>query len=265
MKVAVCIKGQPRNYKVGFDSINREIISKYDTDVFGHAWWDPQEVGKSYFHAPWALPSTIQPDLDKILPELYHFKKFTIEPTIIFPQNRIYEVSEGTKPNREKFIQILLSSYYSLKCVLTLMEEYEKENNIDYDWLFLTRYDIGIFSLPKLDTLDRDKIYTSNMHRGRKYIFSDCAIIFGKHKFVLKNMFEDFDKNYDRVMNLSIHDMEETGYDNELINTKALVGEPNIAFNFLFNGVLNNVIKHPEMMCNLIRDGHDPSINTYQI
>ena len=258
MKVAVCLRGQPRNFSAGFNSINRELISKYNADTFGHAWWDNTKIGQSYLHAPWAPPSNVQPFLDKVLPNLYKFKKFEIEPPIVYPQNKSYRVSESTKPNRQKFIQIILSLYYSQKRVLELLEEYEKENNIDYDWVFLTRYDVGIFKFPDLNSLDRDKIYVSNIHKNRPYIFNDVGILFGKHKYVLKTMFDDFDKNYECIIDLN-NEYKKKLNDKELLRTDFLSGESNFSYHFLFNGVIDKIIKYPDLMCNMIREGADPN------
>ncbi len=38
-KVALCLSGQPRFHSgKSYDSLKREIINKYDTDVFIHSW-----------------------------------------------------------------------------------------------------------------------------------------------------------------------------------------------------------------------------------
>lgn len=264
MKVAVCLKGQPRNYNVGFNSINKYFIQKYNADIFGHAWWDKNKVGQEYFHAPWATSNKIPDNLDIILPQLYKFKSFQIESDKQFEIKQQYKILPGIPQEHDRFIQILLSSYYSLKRVLELLENYEKENGFEYDWVFITRYDVGIFKfIEDLSKLDKDKIYVSPMHKRRPYIFNDCGYLMSNHRFVFKNMFDNFDYNYNKIINLAEDYKKEAHYDPELLRTTMLSGEGNIAFHFLFNGVLNKVVKHTDMDYNLIREGQDPNVQHY--
>ena len=44
MKVAVCISGQPRNYKKGFLEIKKWFLDKYDCDVYIHTWYDTKSI-----------------------------------------------------------------------------------------------------------------------------------------------------------------------------------------------------------------------------
>jgi hypothetical protein len=255
MKVAICLKGQPRNFIGGYNEIHREFISKYDTDVFGHCYWDPATAGKNYRVGPGAAPQVIPSGINKILPTLYKFKKFEYEPDKTFPITRHYNQYPVQEPDHDRIIQVMLNQYYSINRVLTLLEEYEKENNIEYDWVCLTRYDIlirRIFS--DLNKLDRDKIYVDNYHKGRPFIFNDNLLLMGKHRFFLKDAFEKFDKNYERMLNLTEEDKANMNYDPELLKTdKWNCGETVIAFHLLFKNLLKNVVKSNELDYVMIR------------
>jgi hypothetical protein len=257
MKIALCLQGQPRIYKQGYDFLNTHLLSKYDVDVFGHTWWSEKEVGQYYDSAPWAPHNyRIEEDLPKKLNDLYHFKLFKYEESKSLKPTKKYNV--GVPEQHDRIYDVLKSRYYSLKEVLTLLNDYENNNDINYEWTIISRYDIGIFSpLPDISSLNSDKIYLSDYHKGRKYIFNDNFWIFGKHKYIFKNLYDDFDKTYDMIQQLSTSEdlkpYENIVKNTELLNEKNLSGEIFMAFYLLFNGLLENVIQDPILNYNLIR------------
>ena len=38
MKIAVCISGQPRNFKKSYTSLKSNFLDKYNCDIFFHSW-----------------------------------------------------------------------------------------------------------------------------------------------------------------------------------------------------------------------------------
>ena len=55
MKVALCFYGQPRfiDNKIGYESHNEHIISKVDTDIYTHFWFDREQT--TFNTSDWAL------------------------------------------------------------------------------------------------------------------------------------------------------------------------------------------------------------------
>lgn len=45
MEIALCLFGQPRNYKLGFQNLDKHLISKYNVSTFAHCWWDKSMGG----------------------------------------------------------------------------------------------------------------------------------------------------------------------------------------------------------------------------
>jgi hypothetical protein len=246
MNIALCLQGQPRNWLQGYEHLNREIISKYDVDVYAHTWWSEEMVGTYYDSAPWAPKNyKVETDLINKIDSLYKFKQIIYESSKTFIPNRNYNISR----NHDEVFNSLNSRYYSCNKVLTLVEE----SAIEYDWLLISRFDIGIFSpMPDLHSLLQDKIYVSNYH-GSKYIFNDNLWLFGKkYHLLFKGLYTDLDYVYNLMQNLP------DKYSNQIRGTflegkKYLNGEEYISFFLLFNNAIDDVIQDSRFNYNLIR------------
>ena len=127
MKVALCLYGlvgsdQGKSYdKKGgtnkvlescFKSFKNHIIDKNKADVFFHTWDQKfeDELVKNYN------------------PKLYKTEK----------QKIFYD----TVPGPERRVQAHYSRWYSTKIVNHLKQKYEKENNFEYDFVILSRFDM---------------------------------------------------------------------------------------------------------------------------
>jgi len=61
-----------------------------------------------------------------------------------------------------------LSRWYSTKKVLELMSKYELDNNFEYDFVLLTRLDVGFFTDINFNKLDKDYFYVSHWNDPEK-------------------------------------------------------------------------------------------------
>ena len=152
MKLALCLHGlsygkndknkRPILFDLGMKFIKNEIIDKHDIDIFVHTW----NKGNK----------------DKIL-EHYKPKKYIIG-------------------DNKKILPRQKSSLYSYMMVNNLRKEYEIENNIKYDGIILTRFDLIIKINRRLDTYDMSKIYFPDNFKlskdlGRDYYINNCCIL----------------------------------------------------------------------------------------
>ena len=258
MKVALCLQGQPRNWKPTVGYMKSFILSKYDTDVFGHTWWDKSLIGKTYDVAPFAPHHKkyfIEENAVKEMTDAYNFKKFKTDVPRNFLDGKQYKV--GVPEKHDQIIDSLKSRYFSLKNVLTLAEEYEKENNISYDWVCVSRYDLAIRLMPHLLTLHPHKFYVEDyMHCGRKWIMNDNFMIFGKkHKFVYKTLYDDFDKNWEMIKD-SHKNMPQKYFniirETELEKCDVINGEEFMAFHLLFNDAIEDAVQTRELKIDVI-------------
>jgi len=253
MKVALCLQGQPRDVEMGSYHLKKKIIENYDTDIFGHTWWDKNLVGKPYSAAPFgAKEKKIEENAIDELHNIYKFTKFSYESPKNFITDKKYRVLVPEK--HDLIIDSLFSRYYSLKQVLTLLEQYEKETNVKYEWIFISRYDIWIEFLPNLILLNPTKIYVEDwLHSGRKFIFNDNLwVICRKHRFIFKSLFDNIDKNYEMILNKPLEYLPIIK-NTELEHCTTFNGEEFMAFHLLFNDALEDVIQDKRLKYNPVR------------
>ena len=132
MKVAVCISGQPRNYKKGFSELKKWFLDKYDCDVYIHTWYDTKaifETGHDYLEKK--TYSFTHEDYSNIL-ELYKPKAYEFQKPIVFDGTGIV----GTHCKYR--LDNLLSAAYSIHTCYNLV----KESGIEYDYVIRYRFDL---------------------------------------------------------------------------------------------------------------------------
>jgi len=158
MKIAVCISGQPRNYKKGYHELKKWFLDKYDCDVYIHTWEETEPIiGSTH---PFAISKNYQftkEDYSKIL-ELYKPKDYEFQLPIPFDGTGVKGEVLGYKLND------LLSAGYSRQACYNLVEDSE----IKYDLVIRTRFDLQFTDyispecllLKDLSLLDPNKLNT---------------------------------------------------------------------------------------------------------
>ena len=178
MKIALCISGQPRAYKKGYEDLKKYYLDKYDIDVFIHTWKDEIYKGTPFFEGDEEKKIyEYDEDMYSNLVKLYNPKSFLIN-------NQIKFVSQDTTGNMwRQSIQNSLSMWYSVHKTNELKINHEKINNIKYDYVIRTRTDIEFdlvlddFKNYKKDTITLHKWKTSSPQVN--YGYKDCFAIGG--------------------------------------------------------------------------------------
>jgi hypothetical protein len=159
MKIALCLSGQPRYLEDGYKNIHKNLLSKYDIDVFCHYWWDTSYVGKKFDFSPHASSRTgfWKENTQNIISELYHPILSYYEPQKQFDVSHLSGAFFA-----QQSPHILYSMWYSIFYANLLKTQYEVENNFIYDIVIRCRFDI-IFNTFTLDlySLDTNKIHIS--------------------------------------------------------------------------------------------------------
>tara|TARA_R100000152_G_C6773823_1_gene201344 strand:+ start:576 stop:1211 length:636 start_codon:yes stop_codon:yes gene_type:complete len=135
MKTAVCLMGlsagkNDKGDRVQFDSCNsiqKNIIKPYNADVFLHTWNESEEIKAQLLN-------------------MYSPKLYKTEPQIVF----------DTGKN-----QSIKSRWYSHREVLKLVSKYETENNFEYDYIFITRFDCDYYKNLDFARYNSSKLYVS--------------------------------------------------------------------------------------------------------
>lgn len=140
MKIAVCISGQPRAYAQGYEYMKRNLLDKYDCDIFIHTW-----KNKVY-------------NTDDVI-SLYKPKLHEVENPY---EDGIFDHLFPNTPNAKGWPPTAtVSMFYSMFKSLTLKAEYEMEVG-KYDWVVKTRFDYAINGVIPFEQLDRNRLYIPN-------------------------------------------------------------------------------------------------------
>jgi len=204
MKIALCLFGSigsifkpKRNLndnfldpEICFKSIKKNIIDKFDTDIFFHTWTS---------------------NYNNKLIKLYNPKDFKIDKPINFKPNLnkyslkyidCYDDIENLKDNNQDPKNAYLnlayrahSRWHSQAKVLDILEKYHKRKKVKYNFIIQTRFDLIINNLPSLKNLDTKKIYL--VKKGKKspnslydiFFISDLKIA-KKIKDIKKKLFD---------------------------------------------------------------------------
>lgn len=170
MRIALCLFGQPRSIQTGevFRSHRSQIIDKYQTDVFLHAWIDSSTTYQSVSEHSTRFTSGYCPiNAAELLLSTYKPRSYKFEPPRTFSARPDGVLASFRNPN----ISNILSQLYSIEQVATLVKESDVNS---YDLIIVTRFDM-VFEFPDLESLDPVHFYLMDNHPT----FPDLVFIFG--------------------------------------------------------------------------------------
>lgn len=212
MKVALLFYGQARHvsntpeYISVIDTVKYEVLSKYDTDVFGHVWWSGNN--ETYINSTWANISKVPtelPDSIEVLNSAYNPKILRNDPSRIFKYddeiadyyaNNINDAHHSWWTTGTVNHSNVLSQLYSISEGSKLVEKYSFENSIKYDVVVMTRYDSKLFNLPDLNMVDISKFYTASLNISGSLIDDNLLVFDAKYLEWSSNLFNDIQYVY---------------------------------------------------------------------
>jgi len=149
MKTALLISGLPRYIDQGFPSIRDAIIIPNNPDIFIHTWGNPGDQ-----------------DLRTKINDLFKPNMLTIEsPKIIHNTHMNLDrmmVSHGRSYQRDKFVEMVYSMWYSILQANLLKEHNRLEHNIHYDYVIRARFDITYTKAIDVQQYDSNIIHTTH-------------------------------------------------------------------------------------------------------
>jgi len=212
MIIAICLFGQPRDYKYGYTCItnfmNNNNNNKYD--FFFHCWIDDNI---EYETSPWREidnktlfienQNIVKNDINQLYkPISYLYEKpldknketYLIEMEYI-QQSIAYKNSIQSKKNN---IYNTISQIYSRNKVKDLFETYITNTKTNYDIVITTRFDGYCFpNNLDISNIQKNKIYASSFHIPR-YIIPDNFLIIPPEIYI--NLFNIY-KNIKNIIN----------------------------------------------------------------
>jgi len=186
IRIAACISGQPRSFEKGFEYINKNLLSKYDVDVFYHTWKkDKTDYAK--------LESLYKPKnsiVDDPLPDLSFETKYPRIPNSKFPA------------------YFTMSAFNSIYKASKIREKYESANNFKYDWVVRLRFDYALNATPDF-SLDNSKLYVPNCRMVIERDFCNDQFAFSSSDIITKycRTFLNIQKYYDEGVIMIGEDM----------------------------------------------------------
>jgi hypothetical protein len=177
MKIGIVLSGHLRSFRQTHESflnLKRELEKQGTVDVFCHTWDIEESVTASWWKEHNGEISSLPKANEKELIDHYIPKAYQIEPTRIFDEI----------PLKIKSIIPTLgisSMLYSQFRAFQLLREYSKINNISYDLLVKTRYDIGyeihpFFSTTITNAANADCLFIPNTNPYE--LTGACADVF---------------------------------------------------------------------------------------
>lgn len=238
--IALCLYGQPRDYKNGKKNIFTlfDGLQNFNVDVFINTW---SPKGSYYKVSPFRSidKSTIVVE-ENIINNLESFfmpEVITYQDPIIF-KKRTYKKSKLYKHTTSKImkknINNTLSQMYSKNVVLNAFLKYQQRTKKKYDYVVGSRFDFYNNFDTNIENFDSSKINISSLSLPRIFIRTDIVItdIHG-----LSNVYNAYE-NLDELINNEtlFKEMELIG-ENPVFNAEELT-----TMNYLYNCKnLNNV------------------------
>lgn len=177
MRIALCLfgltggnsdvggQGKKINPKNGFYHYNKNLLSQYEVDVFIHSWSVEFEKQIVDLYKPKGYKIESQNEFKKISLEAFGFKSINDLRAHEPYKTPFKKLSDKDAYN--KFDSLLWRSYsrwYSTKKSIDLKKDYELINNIKYDFVISSRFDIALLTKIDFKNLDSSKFYASKRH-----------------------------------------------------------------------------------------------------
>jgi hypothetical protein len=239
MKIALCFRGQHRNFEKCSISFLKNIIP-LGVDVYAHLWWHPDKVGENYNTVIEGCNKNyeIENNVIQRFEEIYHPKKLIWDKPILDVPDTLYTSHPTFKLSN--FVNVR-SCWLSLKKVLESIEE-------EYDWYILTRTDLDIIQFPDIQTLSDNRIYVGPEWPDLGYIHKDNLYIVPKmHIHIFRNLYDNYEQVYISHRNKDI--VEAVGYKSEWV----WAGEYTIRFHFAYHKMIHTLTRNNHLHTEIVR------------
>lgn len=150
MKIAVLLFGHLRDFEQCADSLNKNLLSRYDCDVFMHTW-DELDSKTYSWHEQRVNPVNVSTWIGEKIEELYHPIDYIVEHQEKWQDEQI--VKSAYTSNLSFSTAGMHFMFYSMNRANELRLAYQKKKNVIYDFIVVTRPDVEL-----LHALDVEKI-----------------------------------------------------------------------------------------------------------
>lgn len=191
MRTAMCISGQPRNVKQGYEFIKRNIIECNNPDVFIHTW---APTAKEEFINPInhsKVGDAVGADITDTILDLYKPVRFLFEKQIEFD-----EKDYNTRAYPGMKASWILSMWHSVKAANQLKIDVEVASKVNYDVVIRIRFDWAIKDQIIVQNLNTAEIIVSNDCPHRMGINDQFAVSSSKNMDVYSTVYDYIEEYY---------------------------------------------------------------------
>jgi hypothetical protein len=188
MKIALCLSGQARSFEAGYEYYKKNLLDRYDVDVFIHTWHD---------------------GLDSKLCEYFYLYK-PVATMIERPLIGDFDQRYSNTPNMEKHPpRYTVAMFYSMfkSCELKVTQEMTTKK--PYDWVIKSRSDYALNVQIPFEELDNNKLYIPNCRMVPERDFGNDQFAFGGSSVMNKRMsiYLNMNHYYDQGVQMIGEDM----------------------------------------------------------
>lgn len=150
MKIALCLSGQVRNaIQHTYPFLKDNLLDLNDVDVFLHTWSGHENINASFYNSKAHFKiEDYAYSLDTLKP-----KKFLIE------CNDLKLIPKDFDTQKIKHIKNRTCQYISMSKCFDLKKQYERENDLVYDFCIRSRYDFALNKKIDFSKLNKNKFY----------------------------------------------------------------------------------------------------------
>jgi hypothetical protein len=232
MRLALCLSGQPRSYFEAQKYIKKNLLDKYNVDVFIHSW-----------RIPGALEQIrLSEQINFIYEPLYNISDFTLPADT----NSDMFVHNSSHP-----ANFCTSMFYSIYRANEFRIRHEMQNSMKYDFIIRSRFDFALNKVIDFSTLKKGTVYVSKDVDGDSLLNDQFAIADSDTMNQYASTFLNLRNHYNRGVSLCGHAMLEANL--KLFNTPV----ERIDLNHPFNDGKFNIGRH-----SLVRDDMSKWVDT---
>lgn len=227
MKVALCLSGQARSVKEGYEFVKKNLLDVNDVTVFCHVWDSPNVELVSELYKPEVLvvEKPIDPDLSKY--------------TRVPPPQPNWKVKN---PALSTYAQL-----YAINKCNELKSIYEEQDGFKFDWVIRSRFDFALNTQIPFELLDNNKLYIPNCRRvpTRDFGNDQFALSSSDNMNKYSETFNNIDKFYDNGTIMMCEDMMSENWKlNGLVGENLVYMDMNHAFPpGPYNGTWHSLIR----------------------
>jgi hypothetical protein len=197
MKVAVCVSGQPREFKRSYPSLKAHILNHVDADIFIYTW---NALKQPHFEVEGAIRYPDEGPIQEFL-SLYDPVAAVVEEWSDATEKYFYDAKYEANRHPHASIVRYRAMLYTIYQCNALKNRFEKENDIKYDIVIKARSDIELtrpVSLDELEFAKSQNILFSDVCRGDGMV-SDILWFGNPHVMdAACNLWKDFDNYYNQ-------------------------------------------------------------------